>query len=427
MERTLVCDVKKHNAKNILLQGRVFNLRKLGGVNFMLLEDRTGVVQTVWMESIKTKAGDIVEITGLVKEDKRARNGFEIQGNKITIISSSQMELPYDIAKHNLDMNLSTLLDNRVITVRHPEIKAIFGLYNVLLKAYEVVMREEGFTEIKTPKLLASLTEGGANFFKVKYFDRFAYLAQSPQFYKQIMVGAFERVFEIGPVFRAEPHFTTRHLNEYIGLDGEMGFIKSDEDVRNELNIVIKKMFEILSSEGKEYLNYFNIKLDKVPDKIPSLKLSEAKKIIEREYKHKIPKDTDIDPEGERLICQYAREKFKSDFIFITHYPWKDRPFYTMPADTKQEETLGFDLLYKNMEIATGSQRIHDYDLLIKNMKLKKVSPEGMDYYLNAFKYAMPTHGGWGMGSERIIQLILGLSSVKEASLFPRDVNRLIP
>jgi nondiscriminating aspartyl-tRNA synthetase len=288
-------------------------------------------------------------------------------------------------------------------------------------------MREEGFTEIKTPKLLASLTEGGANFFKVKYFDRNAYLAQSPQFYKQIMVGAFERVFEIGPVFRAEPHFTTRHLNEYVSLDGEMGFIKSDEDVRNELNVVIKKMFNIIAVEGKEYLEYFDIKLDNVLDKIPCLKLSEAKKIIEKEYKYKIPKTTDIDPEGERLICKYARKKYNSDFIFITHYPWKDRPFYTMPSDKDQKETLGFDLLYKNMEIATGGQRIHSHELLIKNMKLKKVSPDGMNYYLDAFKSAMPPHGGWGMGSERLIQLILGLSSVKEASLFPRDVNRLLP
>jgi nondiscriminating aspartyl-tRNA synthetase len=427
MERTLASDIKNHNGKNILMQGRVFNLRKLGGVNFVLLEDRTGIVQTVWVGGIKTKVGDIIEIIGLVKEDKRAKNGFEIQGDKLKLISSSQIELPYDAAKHDLDMNLSTLLDNRVVTVRHPKIKAIFGLYDILLKSYELVMREEGFTEIKTPKLLASLTEGGANFFKVKYFDRFAYLAQSPQFYKQIMVGAFERVFEIGPVFRAEPHFTTRHLNEYIGLDGEMGFINSDEDVRNELNIIIKKMFKIIASDGKKYLEYFDIKLDDVPDKIPSIKLSDAKKIIEKEYKHKIPANTDIDPEGERLICQYAREKFNSEFIFVTHYPWKDRPFYTMPADAKQKETLGFDLLYKNMEIATGSQRIHEYDLLVKNMKLKKISPDGMDYYLDAFKYAMPTHGGWGMGSERIIQLILGLASVKEASLFPRDVNRLTP
>ncbi|KKQ18240.1 MAG: Aspartyl-tRNA synthetase, archaeal type [Berkelbacteria bacterium GW2011_GWA1_36_9] len=314
-----------------------------------------------------------------------------------------------------------------MVTVRHQRVKAIFKLYDILLKAYEQVMREEGFTEIKTPKLLGSLTEGGANFFKVKYFDRDAYLAQSPQFYKQIMVGAFERVFEIGPVFRAEPHFTTRHINEYISLDAEMGFIESDEDVRKEINIVLRKMFKIIGEEGKKYLEFLEITIDEVPEEIPAIKLAEAKKIIKENYNHEVSKDTDIDPEGEKLICRYAKEKYNSDFIFVTHYPWKDRPFYTMPADDEQEETLGFDLLYKKMEIITGGQRIHSYDELIKNMKLKKVDTKGMEFYLETFKSAMPPHGGWAIGSERIIQLLLNLSTVKEASLFPRDIKRLIP
>lgn len=429
--RVLTRDVKEHSGKEIILLGRIFNVRKLGGIVFIVLEDRTGKIQTVWEKGAafrhEGKIGDIVEIQGLVKEEPRAEGGYELQGKKIDIITSSTIELPYDPTVKDLNLHLTTLLDNRVLTVRHEKVKAIFRLYDIILKAYETVMREEGFTEIKTPKLLGSLTEGGANFFKVKYFDKDAYLAQSPQFYKQIMVGAFERVFEIGPVFRAEPHFTTRHINEYISLDAEMGFIESDKDVRTEINLVFKKMFEIIGKEGKEYLDTYDIELSKVPDQIPEIKLAEAKKIIKDKYDYTVPDTTDIDPEGERLICRYAQEEFKSDFIFVTHYPWKDRPFYTMPADEDQNETLGFDLLYKNMEILTGSQRIHQHDLLVKNMELKKVSPKGMEFYLDTFKSAMPPHGGWAIGSERLLQLILNLASVKEATLFPRDVKRISP
>jgi len=322
---------------------------------------------------------------------------------------------------------LHSLLDYRVYTVRHPKIKAIFKLYDILLKAYETVMREEGFTETKTPKILGSLTEGGANFFKVKYFEKDAFLAQSPQFYKQIMVGSLERVFEIGPVFRAEPHFSTRHLNEYNSLDAEMGYIKDENDVMDMLNLILKKIFIIIADEGAQFLKQYNVVINDVPNKIPKIKLADAKEIILKKYKHIVPKDTDIDPEGERLVCKYAKEKYNSDFVFVTNYPWNDRPFYTMPADNKQNDTCGFDLLYKNMEIVTGSQRIHSYDMLLKNMELKNIKPKGMEFYLDNFKSGMPPHGGWGMGSERLIQLILNLSSVKEVSLFPRDVKRLSP
>ena len=427
MERVLINDVKKYAGKDINIQGRILNVRKLGKVIFIILFDRSGEIQSVWSGDQDVKIGDIIEITGKVKEEKRAKGGYEIEGKKINIISKSSVELPFDLSKKDINLNLHSLLDYRVYSVRHPKIKAIFKLYDILLKAYENVMREEGFTEIKTPKLLASLTEGGANFFKVKYFEKEAYLAQSPQFYKQIMVGALERVFEIGPVFRAEPHFTTRHLNEYISLDAEMGFIKDENDVMDMLNIVISKIFKIISEEGKQYLDIYNIKIDNVPANIPKIKLTDARKIIYEKYNYKVPENTDIDPEGERLVCQYSKEKYNSDFVFVTNYPWSDRPFYTMPADKKQKETLGFDLLYKNMEIVTGSQRIHSYDMLLKNMKLKKINSKGMESYLDNFRSGMPPHGGWGMGSERVIQLILNLASVKEASLFPRDVKRLSP
>ena len=288
-------------------------------------------------------------------------------------------------------------------------------------------MRKNGFTETKSPKLLGAASEGGANFFKVDYFEKSAYLAQSPQFYKQIMVGVFERVFEIGTVFRAEPHFTTRHVNEYISLDAEMGFIENFQDVATTLNRVVGEMFAMIDEKGKKYLEELGVEMPDVPDNIPHIKLAEIKKIIKEKYNYEIPQGTDIDPEGERIACRWAKEEHGSDFVFLTHYPWSDRPFYTMRDEKNPQETCGFDLLFRGVEIATGGQRTHDYKTLVENMKDKGIKPNGMEAYLDTFKYAMPPHGGWGMGSERLIQLILGLKSVKEATLFPRDVKRLSP
>jgi len=427
MERILINQIQENDGKKVLIKGRVLNMRNLGNVVFLIVQDYTGTIQVVFNENIEVKTGDAVAIEGTAKQEPRSKYGFEIQGEKIEIVSNITEDLPFDLAKNDLNLNLPTLLDNRTLSLRHPKVQAIFKLYDILLKGYETVMREEGFTEIKTPKILGAATEGGANFFKVKYFDKEATLAQSPQFYKQIMVGVFERVFEIGSTFRAEPHFTTRHVNEYISLDAEMGFIKDFYEVADMLNRIVKKVFLTIEKEGKPYLDMYNIKISEVPDQIPRVKLADIRKIVKEKYNYDIPQDTDIDPEGERLAGRYAKEEFNSDFIFITHYPWADKPFYTMPSEENPEETYGFDLIFKGLEIVTGSQRIHTYKQLIENMKKKKIKPNGMEFYLDTFKYAVPPHGGWGMGSERLIQQILELGSIKEAILFPRDVKRLVP
>lgn len=427
MDRVLVKDIAEHDGKEVLVRGRVVALREMGGLSFAVIGDYTGKIQTVWEKGFEGKFGEAVEITGKVTKDERAPGGAEIKGNKLKVISNNVEDLPIDLGTQELKLQLATLLDNRSLTLRHPKIQAIFKLYDLLLESYEQIMREEGFTEIKTPKILEAATESGAGLFEVKYFDKKAYLAQSPQLYKQIMVGVFERVFEIGPVFRAEPHFTTRHINEYISLDAEMGFIENWQDVTKELNKVLVKIFGHLKEKGGVYLEMYKTTLPEVPAEIPYLKLAEAKKIIKEKYNYEVPKETDIDPEGERLICKYAKDEFKSDFIFVTHYPWKERPFYTMPDPDDKEATFGFDLLFRGVEIVTGSQRIHEYKILIENMKKKGVKEKGLEFYLDVFKYAMPPHGGWAIGSERLIQHILGLASVKEATLFPRDVKRLSP
>lgn len=427
MERTLIKNIAEKENEKALIQGRVFNVRNLGNLVFLIVQDYTGTIQTVFDKEVSIKIGDSVSLKGLVKKDERAKGGYEVKGEELEIVSNIIEDLPFDLAKNDLNLNLVTLLDNRTLSLRHPRVQAIFKLYDILLKSYESVMRENDFIEIKTPKILGTATEGGANFFKVKYFEKEATLAQSPQLYKQIMVGVFERVFEIGSVFRAEPHFTTRHVNEYIGLDAEMGFIKDYTDITKELNAVIKKMFEIIEKEGEEYLKEYDVKIPKVPEKIPCVKLCELKQIIKDDYGYEIPENTDIDAKGEELAGKYAKDTFDSDFLFVTHYPASDRPFYTMPNPENQEETLGFDLLFKGLEIATGGQRIHKYDELIANMKKKKIKPDGLEFYLDTFKYAIPPHGGWGMGSERIIKQLLNLENIKEAILFPRDVKRITP
>jgi nondiscriminating aspartyl-tRNA synthetase len=427
MERTYIGQIAKAEGKEAAIKGRLINKRNLGNVVFLVVQDPTGTIQAVFDKDPEARIGEAVAVTGLVKKEPRAKGGYEIQGSGVEVVSKLAAELPFDMSKNDLNLNLDTLLDNRAIALRHPKVQAIFRLYDILLKSYENAMREEGFTEIKTPKLLGSATEGGANFFKVKYFEKEATLAQSPQFYKQMMVGVFERVFEIGSVFRAEPHFTTRHVNEYIGLDGEMGFISGFRDITATLGRIMGKMFSALASEGQQFLDLYGVKIAPVLDEIPHFKLSEIKEIIKKEYGHEVPADTDIDPKGEMLAGKYAKEKLGSEFIFLTHYPWTDRPFYTMPDPEDPKLTLSFDLLYNGMEIASGSQRIHVYDELMENIGKKRVNPTGMEPYLEVFKYAMPPHGGWGLGSERIIQQVLGLGSIKEAVLFPRDVKRLAP
>ena len=411
MERLLIKEISNHEGEKITIKGRIFNIRNLGSISFLIIRDYSGVVQVVASKDAEVNSGDIVLVEGIVKKDERAKGGYEMKAEKIEIITKSKETLPFDLEKDDINLNLNTLLDYRVLSLRHPKVQSIFRLYDLLLKSYDEAMREEGFIEIKTPKILGSASEGGANFFQVDYFDKKAVLAQSPQFYKQIMVGVFDRVFEIGPVFRAEPHFTTRHVNEYISLDAEMGYIDNFYDVAKTLNRVIKKMF-------------FQMGIEDVPEGIPYIKLSEMRKIIKEKYNYDIPEETDIDPRGEELAGQYAKEEFNSDFIFLTHYPIDYRPFYTM-SDGK--EAMGFDLLYKGLEIATGGQRINEYDELVESMKKKNVGINGMEFYVNAFKYAIPPHGGWGMGSERIIKQILGLDNIKEAVLFPRDVKRITP
>jgi len=286
-------------------------------------------------------------------------------------------------------------------------------------------LTKEGFTEIFTPKLVSEGAEGGTEVFKVKYFEREAYLAQSPQFYKQMMVGAgFERVFEIAHVYRAEEHNTNRHLNEYISMDFEMGFIEDETEIMDMEERLLKEILKKVKEEGNEYLEVLEAEMPEIQGEIPRMKLKDALNILEKEYNKK-NLDGDLDPEGEKLICRYAKEKLNSDFIFLTHYPRRKRPMYTMPCG--ELETHSFDLLFRGIEITTGGQRIHNYEELIENIEYKELNPDNYSSYTCIFKYGMPKHGGLAIGLERLTTQLLGLENVREASLIPRDRTRLTP
>jgi len=440
MKRTLISETSHSLGQTIKLSGWVNVRRDHGKLIFIDLRDRTGIVQMIvipdqeeaYKMAKEVRSEYVIEVEGLAKErpggaknENVSTGRVEIEVKNLKIISKTEGELPIDISQKDLDLNLDTLLNYRNLTLRNEKVRAIFKIYSRLLEAYGNRMREEGFQEIKTPKILSAATEGGANFFKIKYFDKEAFLAQSPQFYKQAGVGAFERVFEIGTVFRAEPHYTSRHVNEYTGFDAEMGFIENFSDIMDELEKCLAFIMEFIAKNCAEEVKLYEAEIPEVKN-IPRIKLVEALEILDKEYGKKI-EGIDIDPEGERMICEWAKKEHGSDFIFLTHYPVSIRPFYAMPSADNSQFTESFDLLFRGIEIATGGQRIHSYEQLVESIKKHKMNPEDFKDYLDIFKYAMPPHGGWGLGSERIVQKILGLKNIKEAVLFPRDVKRLAP
>lgn len=439
MQRTLIVETPELAGKKVKLCGWVNVRRDHGKLIFIDLRDRSGLIQMVVIPDKKeayaaaknVRSEYAIEVEGLVKnrpgaqEKEGEKTGkVEIEVEKIKVLSTVEGELPFDISKKELDVSLPVLLDNRNLSLRNKRINDIFKIYSQILVSYAEAMRKDDFLEIKTPKIVNAATEGGANFFKIKYFKREAFLAQSPQFYKQAGVGAFERVFEIGTVFRAEPHFTTRHVNEYTSLDAEMGFIENFSDIADQLEKVLQKIIQDVTVNCGKILAEYEMPLE-VPGKFPRIKLTEALEILKKEY-GKETEGIDIDPEGERLISEWAKKTYDCDFIFLTHYPSSARPFYTMPSQDPQY-TESFDLIFRGVEIATGGQRIHNYEQLVANIKKHKLNPEDFKHYLDIFKLGMPAHGGWGLGSERIAQKILGLGSVKETILFPRDVKRLTP
>ncbi|WP_195264920.1 aspartate--tRNA(Asn) ligase [Clostridium sp. 1001275B_160808_H3] len=428
MKRVLINDIPNFIEKEIKIEGWLYRIRKLKSITFLIIRDRSGLVQCV-IENNKIdlnslKLESVVSIIGIAKDSNNSLNPFEILVEKFQIISEAQ-ELPIEINKKELDLNLDTILNNRAISIRHEKVNSIFKIQNIMVQSFREFLINRGFTEIFTPKIVAEGAEGGTEVFKLEYFEKTAYLAQSPQFYKQMMVGAgFERVFEVAHVYRAEQHNTSRHLNEYISMDLEMGFIDDEFEIMNLEEELIKFILKTIEEKGRKYLEILSVNLPKIGDSIPRIELNEAIEILKNVYAKK-DLNGDLDPEGEKLICKYAQEKYGCDFIFLTNYPRSKRPMYTMPFE--ENGTRSFDLLFKGVEITTGGQRINDYNMLMKSIKSKGLNPKNYESYTDIFKYGMPKHGGLAIGLERITSQLLNLENVREASLIPRDRTRIIP
>lgn len=418
--------------KQVKVSGAVHTIRDMGNVAFVILRKRGGLLQCVYEKDMSgfslkdIKEGAAIEVSGTVEGAEKAPRGIEIRLRGIRILSQPEAPMPLAVSKWKLNTSLEAKLNYRAISLRNIRERARFRIQEGLVRGFRDFLYREGFTEIHTPKIGAKSAEGGANLFRLDYFHRPAVLQQSPQFYKQMMVGVFDRVFETAPVFRAEKHNTKRHLNEYTSLDFEMGYIDGFEDIMAMETGYLQYTMELLKREYGEELRILGIELPKT-EEIPAVRFDEIKRAVSETYGRKIRSPYDLEPEEEILISRYAKEKWDADFVFVTHYPSKKRPFYAMDDPEDPTYTLSFDLLFRGMEITTGGQRIHDYHSLLGKMEKRGMTEEGMEQYLSAFKYGMPPHGGLGIGLERLTMKLTGEDNVREATLFPRDMSRLEP
>ncbi len=435
--RVYIKDLKDNIGKEVIIAGWVDVRRDQGKMVFFDMRDMTGKVQCVALPSraeVIEKAKQIrpewvLKITGMVNKrpPKNVKAGVlngevELEVTGIEVLSKA-VDLPFEL---NESVNLDTHLDNLPYTLRSERTKDIFAMQSSILEAYRSSLRSQGFMEFMSPGIVGGDAEGGAAVFKIDYFkDHKAYLATSPQFYKQIMVGAFERSCTIAKVFRAEKSATTRHLSEITQMDFEMGFIENEREPMKVLEKAVRDTIKVVSKLHKDMFARFNTTVPEIPAEIPVFTLADAQALIAKEFNRKIESTDDMSPEDERQICEYAKKNLKSDFVFITKFPTKKRAFYTYEEPNEVPFSRGFDLLFRGLEINSGSQRIHDYDTLVAKIKERGMDPNKFSYYLQTFKYGMPPHGGSSTGLERFTARMLELQNVKEATAFPRDMTRI--
>lgn len=424
--------LKNHIGEVVQIHGSIYKIRVMKDFAFVLLRTATQVLQCIYAkESAKFALEELVEescviVTAKVVAEERSRTGFDLHLEQVEILSVPKEVSPIVINNKLVDTSLENLLNYRPITLRNEKERAIFRLQAGITLGMREFLQERGFIEIHTPKIVYAGAEGGANIFKLDYFGREAYLAQSPQFYKQMMVGVHEKVFEIAPVFRAEKHDTSRHLNEYTSVDVEMGYIESFEDIMQVETAMLKHVLAHLKENCAEEIALLKADIPEITE-IPTIKFKEAKEFVAAEYGREIKDFEDFEPEEEKLLCECIKKKTGSEFVFVTHYPSKKRPFYAMECPENKEETLSFDLLFRGLEITTGGQRIHDYDMQVEKMVARGMTVEAFESYLMMHKHGMPPHGGLGLGLERFTAKLLGFENVRLATLFPRDINRLVP
>ncbi|MEY2665807.1 MAG: hypothetical protein RLZZ480_912 [Candidatus Parcubacteria bacterium] len=436
MERTLIQNLKQHIGTEVLINGVVNVARHQGKMAFFDFRDRTSIIQGVVFgkPEVLEVAKDIgaeyaVAVKGIVNQrpekmvNANVPNGdIELEITGIEILNASEA-MPFDM---DADFSLDTLLDNRPLTLRRPRERAIFKIQHTIITAYREFLVSEGFTEFQAPKLVGGDAEGGAEVFKVEYFnDKDAFLATSPQLYKQMMVGVFERVFTTGSMFRAEKSATTRHMSEIAMLDFEMGFIKDHTDVIAMATKLMRMITARVNETCAEELKLLGVEEALAPETFPTMTLREAQELIKKETGVDKTSEPDLEPEDERFLCEYANKHLGSDFVYVTHFPTSKRPFYTHIEPEDPTFTRSFDMLFRGLEMLSGAQRVHDYETLKKQIAGKGLDPNKFDFYLQAFKYGVPPHGGVGIGLERLTMKFANVKNVKEASLFPRDINRI--
>lgn len=433
MEPIRTVDIQEYVGQRVRIHGWLHVLRRMGGISFLVVRDGWGMVQAVTED-----AGDLAALEGASEESviavegevmavAQAPGGVELHRPRVDVITAVDAPPPVALYKRELHVALPTLLDHAVVLNRHPQRRAVFRLAAGAMGGFRTALDERCFTEIQTPKLVASATEGGANVFAVDYFGRPAFLAQSPQFYKQIMVGVFQRVYEVGPVFRAEPHDTSRHINEYVSLDVEMGFIDNYFVMMGLLRDVLAAIMSRLEAGYERELALLEAVVPKVPRTIPHIDFVAAQELLLAEHGLDRRGEPDLSPEDERLLGAWARAEHNSDFLFVTGYPMVKRPFYTHPDPARPAYSNSFDLLFRGTELVTGGQRLHRHEDYVHALARAGLPQDPFATYLEAFRHGMPPHGGFAIGLERLLMQLLGLRNLRLATLFPRDRSRLAP
>ena len=425
-----VCDAV---GGEVTFRGTVHRVRDMSDFSFVVMRVERGLIQCTFqgdeiggIKRSDVKDAMVLEVTGTVREEPRAEHGVEVVLSALSILGKPYDQLPVPLGKKYMGLSLDVDLPLRPITLRHPRKQAIFRVQGAIADGFAQYMQSQGFTHIHTPKIVVAGAEGGANLFRMEYFGRRAYLAQSPQFYKQAMVPVYERVFEIGPVFRAEKHNTQRHLNEYTSMDFEMGFIDGFEDIMQMETKVLQNIMAVLKADYAPQLAALHVSVPDVTS-IPAVRFDDAKRMVSEKYGRAIRDPFDLEPEEEQLISRLFAEEYGSEFVFVTHYPSKKRPFYAADDPEDPRYTLSFDLLFRGLEVTTGGQRIHDYDAQVAKLIKKGMNPEDFAGYLMIHKYGTCPHGGLGLGLERLTARLLGENNVRETCLFPRDQQRIEP
>ena len=432
--RVLASELAAHAGENVTVAGWLHRKRQLKSITFLVVRDRTGLAQAVLCgdEAAAACVADlpeetVISIAGRATANPRAPAGAEVTEPLVTRLSEPAEPPPFDLYRPTVTAGLPTVLDHAPATLRHPALRAGFEISAASVAGFRATLDANGFTEVQTPKIVRAATESGANVFAIDYFGQPAYLAQSPQFYKQAMVGVFERVYETGPVFRAEPHDTARHLAQYASLDAEFGFITDERDVMDMLREVIAGMVAAVLARARDATERLKLTLPEVPARIPELHFADAQRLIAAEAGRDPRGEPDLSPADERWLCEWVLREHGGEFLFVTGYPMAKRPFYTHPDPDRPTYSRSFDLLFRGMELVTGGQRLHNHGDYLAALAARGEDPGPYAGYLQVFSHGMPPHGGFAIGLERWTARLTGASNIREVTLFPRDLHRLAP